>query len=269
MASIPASAENEVGKGAADVARSLWYYGIDMLVFSLFFIGYFLLRGVPTDRVELSTNNAMLLVDFERSLGVFWEVGWQKAVIGNDRLIDLANFTYMQLHMPLLIVLGFLFFHFDTRKHRVIRNTILLSAFVAVPIYILFPVTPPRLLADAGQDLGFVDTIPGAARAKAGAISNWYAAMPSYHFGWIALAMWGVGWCWKSWLIRAVAVAFAALMWWSIVVTGNHYFVDMVAGALVVGFCFLAVLRFEQWAERNPEKVARFTFRVGPLRLPF
>jgi hypothetical protein len=173
--------------------------------------------------------------------------------------------------MPLLVALGFLFFLSNARKHRVIRNTILLSAFVAVPVYMIFPVTPPRLLASAGHaHFGFVDTIPSEVRAdKPGAMANWYAAVPSYHFGWIALAALGIWWCWGSWILRAAAVAFAAFMWWAIVVTGNHYFFDMVAGAAVVGMCFVIVRAFEQWTELNPGAVQRFTVRVGPLRLPF
>jgi hypothetical protein len=58
-------------------------------------------------------------------------------------------------------------------------------------------------------------------------------------------------------------------MWWAIVVTGNHYFLDMVAGAGMVTVAFLLVRRFERWAEQNPAKASKFTVRVGPLRLPF
>jgi membrane-associated phospholipid phosphatase len=150
-----------------------------------------------------------------------------------------------------------------------IRNTIILSGFLAVPIYLLFPVTQPRLMGSAGYPLGIYDTIPESIRSKPGPMANWYAAVPSYHFGWIALGVAGVWWCWKNWILRAAAVAFAGLMWWAIVVTGNHYFLDMVAGAGMVTVAFLLVRRFERWAEKNPGKASKFTVRVGPLRLPF
>lgn len=253
-----------------ELVRKALYYTLDMAVFVPLFIVYFLLRGLPPDRVDVATDNATQIIELEETIGVFHEAGWQDAILHNPTLVDIANFTYLNLHMPLLVALGFLYFLADSRKHRVIRNTILLSAFIAVPIYHLFPVTPPRLLASAGHaQFGFVDTIPADVRDKPGALANWYAAVPSYHFGWIALAALGVWWCWKSWFLRAGAVLFAAFMWWAIVVTGNHYFFDMVAGAAVVGMCFVLVRAFEQWAELNPEKVQRFTWRVGPLRLPF
>lgn len=258
-------------------ARGIFWYMVDLAVFLPLFFCYFLLRGLPADRVELSTRNAFHIIDIERALGIFWEPAWQQSVINNDRMIEATNFTYMNLHFPLLIVLGGVFLLTDSRKFRVIRNTMLLSALLAVPIYAAFPVTPPRLMGSAGYPLGIFDTIPAELRTKPGALANWYAAVPSYHFGWIALAAAGAWWCWKHWLVRAVAVAFAGWMWWSIVVTGNHYFLDMIAGALMVSLAFWLCLKFERWVERNdgsahgtkPNWYNRFSLRIGLLRLPF
>ena len=250
-------------------ARGAFFYAMDMALFVPLFMCYFLLRGLPTDRIGLATENAFRIINIEKALGIWWEPAWQQAVIDNERMIEAVNFTYLDLHLPLLTVIGLAFFLADSRKHRVIRNTILLSAFLATPIYMFFPVTPPRLMGSAGFPLGIFDTIPDSVRDKPGPLANWYAAVPSYHFGWIVLAAAGVWWCWKSWLLRAIAVLFAGWMWWSIVATGNHYFLDMVAGAAMVAFCFWLVLKFERWTERNPHKVARFTVRWGPLRLPF
>ena len=269
MAGIAAAATSQLPRRVVSLVHGVAWYAIDMVFVLAFFFAYFLLRGLPQDRIELSTRNAFRIIDIEQSLGIFREPGWQQAAIDHDRLRSLANFTYLDLHMPLLVVLGAFFFLADARKHRIIRNTILLSAFLAIPIYLVFPVTPPRLMSSAGYPLGIWDTIPDHVRDKPGALANWYAAVPSYHFGWIALAMAGVWWCWKHWLLRAAAVGFAGLMWWAIVVTGNHYFLDMVAGVGMVSIAFYLALKFERWAEANPKKVDRFTVRVKELRLPF
>jgi membrane-associated phospholipid phosphatase len=269
MAGFEGVATQPVPRWLTTAVRGAFFYVIDMaFVVGIIFV-YFLLRGLPKDRIALSTENAFRIVDVERSLGIFREPAWQSAMLDNERLVRLANFTYMDLHLPFLATFGLAFFLADGRKHRIIRNTILLSAFLAVPIYFLFPVTPPRLMSSAGYPLGIWDTIPVDQRDKPGSLANWYAAMPSYHFGWIALAMAGGWWCWKAWIIRAAALAFAGLMWWAIVVTGNHYFLDMVAGVCMVSIAFYLVLQFARWAERNPEKVSRITVRCGPLRLPF
>lgn len=269
MVGFEAVAAQPFPRSVLTFCRALGWYVLDMAFVLAFFALYFLLRGLPTDRVGLSTRNAFRVIDLERSLGIFWEPRWQQSALGNERLVDLANFTYLHLHMPLLVAVGFAFFLGSTRKHRIIRNAILLSGFLAIPVYFFFPVTPPRLMGSAGYPLGIFDTIPEATRSKPGPLANWYAAVPSYHFGWIALAVFGVWWCWKLWILRFAAVAFAGLMWWAIVVTGNHYFLDMVAGVAMVSGAFFLVSKFEGWAEANPEKVNRFTVRAGPLRLPF
>jgi hypothetical protein len=251
------------------LVRSAVLYAAEMAFFLTLFGLYFVLRGLPTDRIPESTANAVRIIELERSLGVFWEVGWQQAARDHSLLIEVANFTYKYLHLPLLLVAGFLFFHSDRRKYRVLRNAILLSGFIGVFFYFLFPVTPPRLLAAAGHDIGFVDTLEGARRIKPGPLTNDYAAVPSYHFGWIALFVVGVWWCWRSWLLRAGAVAFAGLMWWAIVVTGNHYFFDMVMGALLVAAALLLSYSWESWAGRSRSPVRRWTLHVHGHRVPF
>lgn len=269
MITSRSAAELPLATGAARLLRLALLYVVDMAIVVGLFVIYFLGRGLPSDRVDLSTRNATRIIDLERSLGFFWEPAWQDAAIRHERLIDLANFTYLQLHMPLLVAVGFIFFCADARKHRVIRNAILISAFLALPIYAAFPVTPPRLLSLAGVDHGFTDTLLGLRPPKPGAISNWYAAMPSYHFGWIALATAGAWWCWKNALVRLAAVLFAGLMWWAIVVTGNHYFLDMVAGAAMVALSAFLALRWEEFARTHERAVSRFTVTISGRRFPF
>lgn len=265
-----AEVQRETSFSLAVVARKTALFALDMAVFLVFFALYYLGRGMAPERPELATENALRIIDVEKALGIFVEQSWQSAILDSSRVVDFANFTYMQLHMPLLVVIGWLFLLVSSRKHRIIRNTILISAFIALPVYALVPVTPPRLMAEHGYaGFGFVDTIPPSDRVKPGELSNWYAAIPSYHYGWNFLATLGVFWCWKHWLPRAAAVAFSALMWWAIVVTGNHYFLDMVLGVIFVLPCLWLALRFERWAERNPQAVSRFTVRIGELRLPF
>jgi membrane-associated phospholipid phosphatase len=115
--------------------------------------------------------------------------------------------------------------------------------------------------------MGFIDTLEGVRRTKPGPLANDYAAVPSYHFGWIFLAVVGVWWCWRSWLLRAGSLAFAGLMWWSIVVTGNHFFFDMVLGALLVLLALFLSFRLEAWLGSDAPR--RPTVNVGGHRLPF
>ena len=74
------------------------------------------------------------------------------------------------------------------RALRLLRNTVLATWLIALPIYALFPVAPPRL-----ADIGLVDTITtqtGVALDSKLTTSmyNEYAAVPSLHAG-FALAV--------------------------------------------------------------------------------
>lgn len=262
--SRPASPALRLGIAGRSLAACI----VEIVVFLVFFLLYYMVRGLPSEDVATSTRNALDIINFEQSLGVFHEVGWQKAALGNQTLMDVANFTYHFLHLPLIGVIGVALFFRDMRKYRVLRNAILISGFMAGLIYYFYPVTPPRLLFENGFNFGFVDTLHGLKQVKPGPMTNHYAAMPSYHFGWILLASIGVWWAWRHWLLRAAAVALAALMWWAIVVTGNHYFLDMVVGAAMVLIAFWLSLSWERYVSTSHSLRRRFP-TVSGHRLPF
>ncbi len=233
-----------------------------LAIYALYVVG----RGLPPERIAKSTVNAVLIIDMEKALGIFWEPAWQEWALQHDRLITAANFTYLQLHLPLVFVASAIFFLTDIRKQRVLRNAMLLSGFLAMCFYWFAPVTPPRLLP-AGLDHGMIDTI-GANRTKPGGLGNNYAAIPSYHFGWILLVVYGAWWCYRAWFIRAGSVVFIAWMTYCIVITGNHYFFDMLLGGMMVTLAFMLTLRWERATERYPE-LTKYFYKRGDFRLPF
>jgi hypothetical protein len=94
-----------------------------------------------------------------------------------------------------------------------------------------------------------------------GPFVNDYAAIPSFHFGWIALASAALWITTESRLVRAAAVAMSILMWWAVTVTGNHFFFDMIMGGLVVGFAWVLVASIEQLDLRG------FAQRMGLIPL--
>src|SRR3970282_592782 len=101
-----------------------------------------------------------------------------------------------------------------------------------------------------GYSLGFTDTVFGGNTAVSSGqpsfVRNEYAAIPSFHFGWIAMAsaaMWVNS---VSRVVRAAAVLLTVAMSWAIVATGNHLFIDMVLGGLVVWVAWLVARRIER-----------------------
>jgi membrane-associated phospholipid phosphatase len=116
--------------------------------------------------------------------------------------------------------------------YRRLRDTILATWMLAVPIDALFPVAPPRL---AG--IGMADTVSDQAGvALTGHSTVFYnplAAVPSLHCGFafaigIALAAAAR----RPWT-KALAPAWGPIVSLAVVATGNHYLFDIAAGLLV------------------------------------
>jgi membrane-associated phospholipid phosphatase len=115
---------------------------------------------------------------------------------------------------------------------------------------------PPRLLPES---YGFIDTLdkyPTIWTFKSGAInkvSNQFAAMPSVHCTWafwVAIVL--TPRLRQRWL-KGLAVAYPIVTMIAIVLTANHFFLDIVGGAAALGIGYL---------------LARLITRQGRKKLP-
>jgi hypothetical protein len=113
---------------------------------------------------------------------------------------------------------------------------------VGITCFAVFPVMPPRLVAD----LGFIDTVRightwGSWGSPLVSSANQLAAMPSLHVAWalwvsVVLARMRAGR--RAQLLSAVHVAGTTFV---IMATANHYLLDAVAGAALVLACVAIV----------------------------
>jgi len=118
-----------------------------------------------------------------------------------------------------------------------VRNVFLAANALALAVYALYPVAPPRLVAASG--LADVLQVHGGVDLHGGLLSgffNPYAAVPSMHVGY-AVLVGVVGWrLFAAPAARLAAVAYPAFVSFVVVATGNHYVVDGLAGvAMLVG----------------------------------
>lgn len=195
---------------------------------------YWLIRGAIPDRTADAFARADQIIHLEQRLGFFWESGWQEHILGNRTLIDIANGIYLYGHLPILIMAGIWLYMQNRERYRIYRNALLISACVGLVLYGLFPVAPPRLMPEHG----FVDTIAmfnnKSNEIQPSIIVNHYAAVPSYHFGWallVCIAFIDVS---RNFWVRTFAVLFPTMMFFSIVLTANHFIFDAVVGGLIV-----------------------------------
>ena len=226
-----------LGRAALALPRAS-HFGRDLaLVLSVFGL-YFIARGLAPERLGASVALTEVLIDIERFLFVYWEPQVQDWSIRWYWTRELANFTYAYLHFPVMGAVGGWLWFRDRQSFVFMRNVLFVSMLVGLAFYYIAPAAPPRLMALHGHDLGFTDTVFGTetsvSYAQPSLIVNEYAAIPSFHFGWIALASAAL-WCnSRSRAVRAAAVALTLLMTWAIVASANHLFIDMALGGVVV-----------------------------------
>jgi len=227
---------------------------------------YYLVRGSAHERVGEAVVRASQLIEFEKSLGIFWEVELQSWVLPYTGLVNLLNGFYLYGHLPIIGALAVWLYLWHRPQYLLMRNAFLISGAIGLMIYVTFPVAPPRFL----PEWGFVDTVldqydTGRPLTPAFFV-NEYAAMPSLHFGWNLLLGLGIIWNTKHIWARAFGVIMPASMFLAVVVTGNHFFLDVVAGTVValggLGIAYLIEKRGPRlWRLILPDRVFRHLAR--------
>jgi hypothetical protein len=149
--------------------------------------------------------------------------------------MQIANGIYVWGHFPVIIAVAVWLYWKNRERYGLYRTGLVLSGFIGLWGYAFFPAAPPRLMP---SEWGFVDTIALIAKEnyemQPAPFLNHYAAVPSLHFGWamlVGIAIWENS---RNPLFRAFAILMPAAMFWSIVVTANHFIFDMLVGAAIV-----------------------------------
>lgn len=224
---------------------------IEGAIIAAAFLLYFWVRGAVVDRPETAYWHARDILDLQRSMGLLWEDNGNEWTSDHHTFAQAMNLAYFYLHFPLIIVFGIWLYYFRRSQYTFVRDSFLASGAIALVIYWLYPVAPPRelpVLAQLyepnapGYVLGFTDTLKeylGYAydTQSTRAFVNPYAAMPSLHFGWdlllgIAVIRAFAGRAW-GWLLWPIGIALPVIQLFAITTTANHFWLDAVAGGVV------------------------------------
>jgi hypothetical protein len=198
-------------------------------VFLLAYLVYSLGRWLTIGDLGTAKANAHWIVDLENTLGVAGEATVQHALTGTPALWFL-NHAY--LAAQLVVVPGALVWLYRRSgpAYERLRNTVLATWLVAIPVYAAFPCAPPRL-----ADIGLVDTITSqtgfAMDSKlTTAFYNPLAAVPSLHVGFAFAVGIAVAAAADRRLVKVLALLWGPLIALAVVATGNHFVFDIVAG---------------------------------------
>ena len=227
---------------------------------------YFGVRGLTEGGVGTAHRNAARLVRLEAGLGLSWERPLQEVAAASDLAVTLANWVYIWGHWPLIVATLCWLALRHPRSYLRTRNAMLLSGAVGLVIFGAFPVSPPRLF-----DAGLVDTVTEFSRSyrvlQPPAFVNQYAAMPSLHVGWDALIGIAIaGQARRRW-VRVLGALLPVAMTAAVILTANHYVLDVVAGLALTFACYALVVR-RQARVRRPGRVSLPPPRTSPERPP-
>ena len=234
-------------------------------IIAVAFLLYFWVRGAVVDRPEAAYWHARDIIDAQRSLGIFVEPDLNEWVGDRRWLAQAMNLTYFYLHFPLIIVFGMWMYYYRRGQYTFVRDSFLASGAIALVVYWLYPVAPPRELPELAAQydpnappyvVGFLDTMKqylGYAydTQSTRAFVNPYAAMPSLHFGWdlllgiaIILAFRERPWVW---IAVPIGVLLPLSQIFSITTTANHFLLDAAAGGVVAMMGLGVAFALRRW----------------------
>ena len=218
------------------------------------YVVYLATKGlVHADTRTVGLVNGGKIVSLQQDFGFLWEPGWQSWAVENVKFLVLAmNWVYIITYWPVVLLAAMILFNKNRRDYNFYRTVILIDLVGALLTFMVFPVASP--FAITGVEL--LDTIQEYGPRFYGSedmasLYNISAAMPSLHFSWTVIL--GVLF-WRSlrgWR-RALALLYPVLTFFAIVLTGNHFILDAVAGGALAALAFGVVwlLRLTVWPVR-------------------
>lgn len=255
-----------IHRGAERAWRATGRIGLhEIVVVVSAFLVYYLIRGAVVGRAGEAMVRGFNLIDLEQRLHIYWELEMQSWILDHYWLIKTVNWIYFWGHMPLVVIVAVWLYVSRRDTYRLTRNAFLASGAIAVVIYWALPTAPPRLIPFGG----FIDTMAAFDRVgynaqETKAFVNPFAAVPSLHFGWSLLLGVMTAYTGKHWLWWVFGAVWPVAMFFSVVLTGNHFILDAVLGAIVsfagLGIAWLmerARPGTQQWLSERFERMAQ------------
>jgi membrane-associated phospholipid phosphatase len=226
---------------------------------------YDLVRAQAAVRAEPARRNGEGLLSAEHLLRLDWEAAANRWLTGHHGLSRAAAYWYQFAHLSVTLSVLAICYLVRPALYRPARNALVGTNVVGMAVFFLYPVMPPRLLP--GHD--FVDSVAGAGfgTTHGGPVpANQFAAMPSLHLAW---AMW-TGLVVAALLrgtranrgLRLLGPCYVALMAVVVVVTANHFLLDVVAGIAVALLCWSRMVS----AKSPDQPLSGRTVKRRPLR---
>jgi len=241
MTAFVAAGRRHLPRGWADLGRqvAIWFGFLAL---------YQVARGIADRNPTRAFENGLGVINVEERVGDLFEVTLANLIAGSKFLTFLVSWTYWNSEFT-VVGLTLLFVYLRRHEHFTrFRNWILLANVIGLVGYVVLPTAPPRMF----PTFGFPDTLAefGGLNHGSGLIqlaANPYAAMPSLHAADALI----VGICMaavcRHWWSKTIWLLWPAWVWFAVMATGNHFWLDILAGIVVAAMAAVVVLRRPLW----------------------
>jgi membrane-associated phospholipid phosphatase len=200
-----------------------------------FVFGYQIARGLAERGADEAFRNARRVIRLEEQLGGLVELDLQRVTLrAGDWLVHPVNWTYW-LAQFVFVAGGLLWIYLRRNPSYLrLRNTLIVTNTIGLVGYVALPTAPPRLLPERG----FVDTLAQSEALNHGTglvelVANPYAAMPSLHAADSLIVGVALAISVRSPWLRALFLLWPLWVWFSLLATANHFWLDVLAGAIL------------------------------------
>jgi PAP2 superfamily protein len=214
---------------------SLWF---------AFLLAYQVARGIADRNTAKAFENALTVIDIEQKADAFFELTFQRWIHSSELLTTLTSWTYW---LSQFTVVGLTLLWVYLRRNDAFlrfRNTIMLANVIGLAGYALLPTAPPRMF----PSFGFVDTLAAFSSVNHGSglvelASNPYAAMPSLHAADALIVGVVLATVVRRRIFKILWLLWPAWVWFTVMGTANHFWLDIVAGIAVAAVAAAVVYR--------------------------
>ena len=215
--------------------RGWAHLGLQFAIWFGFLGAYQLARGyADRDPARAFTNGLKIIAWEQTHANRLVEIGLQQFAASSRLLEAAVSWTYWNSEFT---VIGLTLLWVYLRRHDAFvrfRNTILLANALGLVGYVLVPTAPPRMF----PGFGFADTLGSIGGLNHGSglvqlAANPYAAMPSLHAADALIVGVTLAFVCRHKLAKVAWVLWPAWVWFSVMATGNHFWLDVVAGVAV------------------------------------
>ena len=233
MSSTAATLGRRLPRGWAHLALqfAIWlgFYGV-----------YQLARGAADRSAAEAFEHGRAIIELQSRLGSLVEPSLQRVVEQSPLLLEATAYTYW-LSQLAVVGVSLLWVYFkDHDRFYDFRNTLIVANLLGLIGYVLLPTAPPRMF----PEWGFTDTLAeysAVTHESFAGFANPYAAMPSLHAMDALIVSVAMALVVRTPVAKALWLLWAPWVWFTVMGTGNHYWLDVAAGVALAGVAALVV----------------------------